>query len=257
MDNMFFQMVLVACACFVALQVGIALLVIAISCRGKRGKCIVASVFASVLLIQSISNFVVIGVAIGMDPDYFLSEMNEYFGHPTYVYEPDYGYSYDYSYSEESSENYDYDDYYNYYYKYYHDRYFGEEETSVESYDDIQSHFEEEMLFEFRQFDKDKFMWGYAYVDFDKQDFDVLLEYTDNEVKIKYADVDNSYHITMKSNDGSVFETVYFFQIGDEFYIEKDIDETDTEYYYAYKLSDYLATQVKNAYMEYENTRVY
>ena len=257
MKNMFFEMVLAACMWFVILQVGVALLVLAIYCRKKKVRCILSAVFAGLLLSWSMAAFGAMIVSVHMEEDFYISEMNRFFGHSEYVYEPDYGYSYDYSYSEESSENYDYDDYYNYYYKYYHDRYFGEEETSVESYDDIQSHFEEEMLFEFRQFDKDKFMWGYAYIDFDKQDFDVLLEYTDNEVKIKYADVDKSYHITMKSNDGSVFETVYFFQIGDEFYIEKDIDETDTEYYYAYKLSDYLATQVKNAYMEYENTRVY
>ena len=254
MVNAFLSLVVGICVYFAVFQAGIALLVLAISSRRRKVACILFSIFAGWCLLSSLVTFVAMAVVVHNDKDYYVSEMNEYFGHPTYEY--DYDYSHDSFYGEESSEDYGYEDYYDYY-KYYHDRYFGEEGTSDESYDDIQSYLEEEMLFELRHFDKDKFRWGYAYVDFDKQNFDVLLEYTDNEVKIKYADVDKAYHITMKSNDGSVFETVYFFQIGDELYMEKDIDETDTEYYYAYKLSDSLKSEVKNAYMEYENTRIY
>ena len=212
MLNGFLAVVVGICVYFAVFQAGIALLVLAIYCREKKVRCILSAVFAGFLLVFGTAVFGNMAKYVYEDKDYYRSEMIEYFGYPTYEYEPDYNCSYD-----ESSE--------------------------------------EELWCRFMGIDMSKAEYQTSYIDFDKQTFDALLNYADNETEIKEDDIEYKYNITMVLGDGTIRKSVWIYQIRDDIYIHFNEHDMGDDHISVYKLDGYLADEVKNAYNQFENSR--
>ena len=103
--------------------------------------------------------------------------------------------------------------------------------------------------------DTHKLEWEEEYVDFDEKIFEVIKEYSDKRLQIKYSDVDKVFYINKKS---SIYHAVWFYQIDDELYIRLDFDKNGDEYdgyENVYWLDGYLADKVKQAYQQYEDVQ--
>jgi len=321
MKNMFFEMVLAACMWFVILQVGVALLVLAIYCRKKKVRCILSAVFAGLLLSWSMAAFGALIVSVHMEEDFYISEMNRFFGHSEY--EPDYSYGESSEEYEKSSDGREYiEDFtestgsrdYNMFswrgewyssvvngflnapegydkevVAYFRDTRFGEEvikevwKSSTESGYDVlildgevyyvlgrlsdltefyNNYPEDKWTFEIWSYDFYMIDWECADITFDKTTFDSLWYYSgyETETEISQENVDEGYYISRKSDDGMLCRRIWVYQIGNEIYIRNDTDEITgayEEYISVYKLSDYLAGKVREAYKQFENIRGY
>ena len=103
--------------------------------------------------------------------------------------------------------------------------------------------------------DAHEFEWKEEYVDFDEKIFEVIKEYSEKRLQIKYSDVDKVFYINKKS---SIYNAVWFYQIYDELYIRLDFDKNGDEYdgyENVYWLDGYLADKVKHAYQQYEDVQ--
>ena len=217
MGNMFFEMVLAACMWFVILQGGVALLVLSIACRKKKVRCILCAVFAGLLLSWSMAAFGAMAVTLHEESDYYLSEMNRFFGYSEY--EPDYGYSYD---DYDYDFDYDYEDFFN----------------QNSGYENIEDFEECTYIFEGKEYSYHTFLWkGKLYSSY--ADMFIETSAIDSAVTVAYfhdtrsgqEEIKGVKHFILESGhdalviDGEIYCASYESVSVFEFYAKNDLEK--------------------------------